>query len=48
MENNIFSSVVAEPTVDPKDNVVLGPPLMAVPVLPIADSDDVKGCGLNQ
>lgn len=47
MENNIFSSIVAEPAADPEANII-GPPLMAVPVFPIADSDDVKGCGLNQ
>ena len=47
MENNIFSPVVAEPAADPETNLVLIAALTAL-ILPISDSDDVKGCGLNQ
>lgn len=46
MENNIFSSVVAEPTINPEANTVLVLHLVVV-VVPITDND-VKGSGLNQ
>lgn len=45
MENNIFSSVVAEPAINPEANTVLIQ--IVVLIAPIYDSD-VKSCGLNQ
>lgn len=47
MENNIFSPVVLEPAADPAVNII-GPSLLASILIPIADSDDVKGSGLNE
>ena len=47
MESNIFDSIVLEPAVDPETNLVLIAAITAL-ILPISDSDDVKGCGLNQ
>ncbi len=48
MESNIFDSIVLEPAVDPEANAVLIPFMMVGPIIPFTDSDDVKGCGLNQ
>ena len=45
MENNIFSSVVAEPAINPEANTVVVQFVFIV--MPIYDSD-VKSCGLNQ
>ena len=47
MKDNIFSPVVLEPATDPEANTVLVL-LMAVPVIPFSDNDDVKGSGLNE
>ena len=44
-ESNIFSSVVAEPAINPEANTVLLQ--FVILVAPIIDSD-VKWCGLNQ
>lgn len=46
VESNIFSSVVAEPAVNPEANTVLVLHLVVL-VVPVTDND-VKGYGLNQ
>ncbi len=46
IESNIFSSVVAEPAVNPEANATVLIQFVVI-VTPIIDSDE-KWCGLNQ
>ncbi len=49
MKDNIFSPVVLEPAdTSETNNAPLVVLIMAVPIMPFSDNDDVKGSGLNQ